>query len=160
MTKVNIEEIDEVRERTIDAQSMEDWKNSAKLNLFMVERLWNEVKKMRRDGFEEVLLQSAWEAKEMSTMNNDLDLLKYKLKTLLKDSILQVSFTKADGTLREMKCTLKSTLVPDSAFLSADERERTHTVPENVLPVWDIEKSAWRSFRIDRVHDYVVTRKE
>lgn len=97
---------------------------------------------------------------KVKTSKQDLEILKYRLKTLLKDNILDVSFTKVDGTLRNMKCTLKPTLLPDSAFLTADERERSYTVSEDVLPVWDVEKNAWRSFRIDSVHDYIVTRKE
>lgn len=91
---------------------------------------------------------------KVKNMTEDLEILKYKLKTLLKDNIVEVSFTKADGKLREMKCTLKNTLLPEQT------ESKGKVFPENVLPVWDIDKNAWRSFRIDRVHDYITVKNE
>ena len=82
--------------------------------------------------------------------NDDLAILKYKLQTLLKDNIVEVTFTKVNGDLRTMKCTLKSTLLPERLTESKGK-----IFPENVLPVWDIEKNAFRSFRVDHVHDYI-----
>jgi len=82
--------------------------------------------------------------------NDDLAILKYKLQTLLKDNIVEVTFSKVNGDLRTMKCTLKSTLLPERLTESKGK-----TFPENVLPVWDTEKNAWRSFRVEHVHDYI-----
>ena len=73
-----------------------------------------------------------------------------KIKETLIDSICDVRFTKVDGTVRDMRCTLKAELLPD-----AGESEETtkKTVNESVLPVWDLDKKAWRSFRVDSVID-------
>lgn len=69
------------------------------------------------------------------------------LKTMLRSSIVEVSFTKADGTERVMKCTLQSDMITPSE----KKTERTKPVNEEILNVWDVEKDAWRSFRLDAV---------
>ena len=58
-----------------------------------------------------------------------------------------VRFTKADGTERAMQCTLQpDVIVPYEKV----DKESTHTksVNEDLVSVWDIEKDAWRSFKI------------
>ena len=92
-------------------------------------------------------------------MNDDHKILKHKLQTLLRDNIVDVSFTKVDGTLRTMKCTLKGSIVPYPTK-EWSEHVSNKLVPENVLPVWDTEKNAWRSFRVDSVHDYMIVKLE
>ena len=67
-----------------------------------------------------------------------------ELKEKLQDNELTVVFTKKDGSLREMRCTLKSDVVPEtkgSGIVRTDD----------VLSVYDVENSGWRSFRIDSV---------
>jgi hypothetical protein len=69
--------------------------------------------------------------------------------SVLTFDVAEVTFTKNDGTERLMKCTLQKSIVPAST-----KEEGTTTVRkinEQVLPVWDIDKSAWRSFRVDSV---------
>jgi hypothetical protein len=69
------------------------------------------------------------------------------LKVLLHDSKVTVVFEKKDGTLRTMLCTLKD--VPPY-------ERKTETVRaenEEVLSVFDLEISEWRSFRIDSVRE-------
>jgi hypothetical protein len=66
---------------------------------------------------------------------------------ILQKHVADVAFTKVDGSERVMRCTLKSDLVP----APVDKPERNRTVNESVLPVWDIDKNAWRSFRVDSV---------
>jgi hypothetical protein len=67
-----------------------------------------------------------------------------EIKKILQHSIANVTFIKADGTQREMICTLMEFLLPDLVGTNARRSQ-------DVLPVWDMEKQAWRSFRIDRV---------
>lgn len=94
--------------------------------------------------------------------------LKSKLKTLLQSNIVEVTFTKKDGTDRTIKCTLDPVKVPQKVDPDAgkplEEREwrevKHRETPEHLLAVWDLENNAWRSFRIDSVLDYIVTRKE
>jgi len=62
---------------------------------------------------------------------------------------VKVSFTKKDGSLREMICTRVMDLVPDDEHPKDDNKE--HEQNPDVIPVWDLEKEAWRSFRVDSV---------
>lgn len=74
--------------------------------------------------------------------------------SLLKENILSVLFTKKDGEKRSLVCTLREDVIPkDMAPLGNTERK----VNDQTVPCWDIEKKAWRSFRIDAVieHDVV-----
>lgn len=66
---------------------------------------------------------------------------------ILRNNEVDVTFTKADGTERVMKCTLKEGV----AIPHEKTTERVKEANENILPVWDIEKNAWRSFRIDSI---------
>lgn len=53
----------------------------------------------------------------------------------------------SDNTVRKMKCTLINENIKD-----ADRRDIiTKVKDKKVLSVWDTEKNAWRSFRIDNV---------
>lgn len=74
---------------------------------------------------------------------------KNELKENLTNSIAEITFTKNDGTIREMLCTL----MPDY-FLSSEMPSEPH-VPrkqnDEVLSVWDMNKNAWRSFRLDSI---------
>jgi hypothetical protein len=57
-----------------------------------------------------------------------------------------VEFTKADGSVRELIGTLNKKVVPAT--------DRSRTPSEEVLVLFDLEKSQWRSFRIDSVTSY------
>jgi len=60
---------------------------------------------------------------------------------------LFVNFEKADGTLREMRCTLKD--VPE--YERKTENDKPRKKAEGVMAVFDLDKQEWRSFRIDSV---------
>ena len=75
---------------------------------------------------------------------------KADLKLLLTKHILSVNFTKTDGTSRKMICTLREDLVQ----LREKKTTRTKKVNEDVLSVWDVEKDAFRSFRLDSLISY------
>ena len=66
--------------------------------------------------------------------------------TLLREQEVVVDFVKADGDFRSMKCTLNEGL---GAKYSGNESKKRPN-PE-VCVVWDINQSAWRSFRWDRM---------
>jgi hypothetical protein len=68
----------------------------------------------------------------------------------LKSGNVRVNFTKRDGTVRNMRCTLQSTVVP-----VATGAGRANTNP-NVVSVWDLDKSAWRSFDKTAVNEWFV----
>ena len=58
--------------------------------------------------------------------------------------VVKVVFRKANGEIREMDCTLKPEILPETT------QESNHTSGETMV-VYDLDKSAWRSFRLDRV---------
>jgi hypothetical protein len=76
----------------------------------------------------------------------------------LRGSKCQVSFTKKNGEERVMSCTLNLKAVPpedlpkslDSDTSNDSEKE----VNLDVIKVYDLEKMAWRSFRVDSVTDF------
>jgi len=67
------------------------------------------------------------------------------IKEVLSNHIARVKFMKTDGTERVMECTLQESILPKVEEVS------NRPVNEAVLPVWDVEKNAWRSFRIDSI---------
>lgn len=67
---------------------------------------------------------------------------------VLREGPARVVFTKTDGTERTMRCTLKESMLPDQ---STDGIKKAKTINDKVLSVYDLDKSAWRSFRIDNV---------
>jgi hypothetical protein len=67
----------------------------------------------------------------------------------LRDGICKVTFTKKDGTERHMKCTLSEAFMPHIEF-SKDTKAPKPTNKE-VVKCWDLDKDAWRSFRVDSV---------
>ena len=80
---------------------------------------------------------------------------KYELKQQLQGGIATVVFEKADGTLREMRCTLLAEYLPAPA---TPQLLQENAKPENpnVLAVWDLENGGWRSFRMDSIKSIAV----
>jgi hypothetical protein len=72
-----------------------------------------------------------------------------------------VSFVKADGSVRDMNCTLNWELIPADKHPkgpstgSVDgivrESKQRKEPDEHSLRVFDVEKQEWRSFRFDRL---------
>lgn len=75
---------------------------------------------------------------------------KTALVEMLYSGIVNVKFTKSDGTERIMKCTLQ-----ESYIQPYDKKtERVKKSNEHTLSVWDVENSGWRSFRFDSVLEF------
>lgn len=64
------------------------------------------------------------------------------LSEILKTNIVEISFTKNDGTARKMRATLKSDMVPEI-------KESTRPTPSDIQVVWSIDDQGWRAFRKD-----------
>ena len=72
------------------------------------------------------------------------------LKGLLKDTVVTVVFTKADGTEREMKATLQESVLPEvQQDFGSDAPVRAKS--KDALSVWDVDANGWRSFRWDSI---------
>lgn len=69
------------------------------------------------------------------------------LKSHLRMGPVKVVFTKKDGTDREMNCTLQEGVVVPHE----NKTDRTKVENDEILAVWDIDKNAWRSFRLDTI---------
>ena len=65
----------------------------------------------------------------------------------LKMGEVRLTFNKKDGTIREMKATLDQKVV--SIFENTTNVKKKRS--SEVISVWDLEKSAWRSVRFDSI---------
>jgi hypothetical protein len=82
-------------------------------------------------------------------MVNTLELDRTSLLAELNTNIVTVKFTKKDGTERVMRCTLQKEFLPAVDTLDEAVSKRNKSV--ETVAVWDLEKEAWRSFRLDSV---------
>lgn len=75
---------------------------------------------------------------------------KEEIVALLQAGVCEVTFTKVNGEIRQMPCTLKSELLPvvDSSKLNEEKTRKQN--PDN-LSVWCTDKNEWRSFKIANV---------
>lgn len=78
---------------------------------------------------------------------------KVKFRQWLHDHLVfgevYVTFEKKDGTVRKMRCTLKEGVIP----VFESNTESTRKKNDGVMAVFDLDKSEWRSFRIDSVKE-------
>jgi hypothetical protein len=74
---------------------------------------------------------------------------KEEIVALLQAGVCEVTFTKINGELRQMPCTLKTELLPvvDNKLNEGKVRKSK----EDNLSVWCTDKNEWRSFRIANV---------
>lgn len=79
------------------------------------------------------------------------------VKSLLQVTEVSVEFTKADGTVREMRCTLNPDKLPPTPVQTGpvdgivkESKQRKAPDPESIR-VFDLDKNEWRSFRFDRL---------
>lgn len=75
-----------------------------------------------------------------------------EMKKELTTNIVSVTFTKVDGSERVMRATLDPQYLPPQVGDSTTTRK----VSTTSLPVWDVDKSAWRSFKVSNVTEFVV----
>lgn len=77
------------------------------------------------------------------------------IREALQTTTIAVEFTKADGTLREMNCTLQPDKLPPDTPGPIDgiikENKKRRPLEADSIRVFDINKQEWRSFRFDRL---------
>lgn len=71
-----------------------------------------------------------------------------ELLEALRSNTVLVSFTKTDGTKRDMKCTLNSEYIPGEALPKSESNRKQSTTS---VAVFDIEKQQWRSFKNESI---------
>jgi len=69
------------------------------------------------------------------------------LLSLLRSEVVDITFTKKDGSKRIMKCTLLESKIPSEKMPKGTEKAKN----DEVVPVFDIENDGWRSFRWDSI---------
>ena len=74
------------------------------------------------------------------------------LKEKLNENVVQIEFTKKDGSNRIMICTRNFSKIPKESHPKEDTNKIAN---ENILKVWDTEKSAWRSVRLDSIQNWI-----
>ena len=95
----------------------------------------------------------------MTLNEKDTKLFKKWLKSHLTFGPVTVVFTKKDGTERVMECTTNLDLVPQEPAhetntdnpIDFPKPKKEKKVNEDVMPVYDLESKAWKSFRWDSI---------
>ena len=77
--------------------------------------------------------------------------LKNEIQSLLKQGLCEVTFTKVDGTVRTMPCTLREDLLPPAKHEDPLSTKKVREVNEAVMVAYCTDKQAWRSFRVENV---------
>lgn len=78
----------------------------------------------------------------------DVDSKNRYLRELLGSNDCEITFTKVDGSVRTMPCTLRAEAMPQQAV---NEHHQTRLYKPETLSVWCLDKSEWRAFRVANV---------
>jgi len=92
------------------------------------------------------------------------------VRGVLEVTEITVTFVKADGTLRDMRCTLNRDFIPTQptrehskapvdGIVREDQEKAALVEPEenHTQKVFDLDAGAWRSFRYDRLKKVTAT---
>ena len=84
-----------------------------------------------------------------------LQITKDELVEKLQNEVVQLIFTKSDGTERHMVCTKNIVHIPEEFHPKTDKvvklDENGNPIETDLITVWDIEKSGWRSFNFSKI---------
>ena len=72
----------------------------------------------------------------------------------LKERTCEVTFTKKNGDVRVMQCTLMEIVLPAAKKDEPLTQKKVRAVNEEVCVVYDVNAPGWRSFRWDSVTDF------
>ena len=74
-----------------------------------------------------------------------------EIMTVLKENVAQVTFTKINGDVRIMDCTLHESHLPSAKEDDPTSEKKVREINEEVVSVWDTKAQGWRSFRVENV---------
>jgi len=83
---------------------------------------------------------------EMKGIPTKDDLLK-----MLRENVVEVTFTKLDGDKRVMPCTLIPSMLPPAKKDEPLTQKKVREISDKVIAVWATESKGFRSFRYDRI---------
>ena len=86
-----------------------------------------------------------------------IDMTNESVKDALHKNIVIVGFTKTNGEARQMRCTLRSDMIPAAPVAEGfDNGTKSKKENPDVQAVWDLDKGAWRSFRFDSLNSVTI----
>ena len=97
---------------------------------------------MNQDGTESLETKIA-EMKGIPTKEN--------LLTMLKEQVVEVTFTKLNGEDRVMPCTLIPSYLPPAKKDDPTTQKKVREISDKVIVAWAVESKGFRSFRYDRI---------
>lgn len=68
----------------------------------------------------------------------------------LRTRTCRVIFKKVDGEERDMRCTLQEAMLPE-IYQGGIEQSKAVQPNDAVIRAWDVNKAAFRSFRVENV---------
>lgn len=83
----------------------------------------------------------------------DLDDRNREIRHLLTEHDCEVTFTKIDGTLRTMPCTLRETAIPSKPAELGSKSSEKRLKALDVISVWCLDKQEWRAFKVANVRE-------
>jgi hypothetical protein len=83
----------------------------------------------------------------------DLDDRNREIRHLLTEHDCEITFTKVNGELRTMPCTLKESAIPARPVDLASKSNEKRLRALDVLSVWCLDKQEWRSFKVANVQE-------
>tara|TARA_B100001113_G_scaffold319097_1_gene287543 strand:- start:1086 stop:1340 length:255 start_codon:yes stop_codon:yes gene_type:complete len=73
--------------------------------------------------------------------------------TALRQSNCRVVFTKVNGEVRDMLCTLEESMLPDLKSKPDDKKRQPN---EAIIRAFDLNKEEFRSFRVENVTSFEI----
>ena len=88
-----------------------------------------------------------------------LQITKDELVEKLQQEVVQLKFTKADGSERLMICTKNIVHIPEDSRPKTEKvvklDENGNPIETDLITVWDMESQGWRSFNFGKVIEIV-----
>lgn len=84
----------------------------------------------------------------------DLDDRRREIKHLLVGHDCEITFTKVNGEIRTMPCTLREAALPPMSVTESKKKQN-----DAVMSVWCLDKNMWRSFKIANVTEIRIIEK-
>ena len=79
-----------------------------------------------------------------------------ELSDQLRNNVCEVIFIQKNGDERVMNCTLMEAHLPTSQTETNGKSKKVEN--KEILVVWDLDKQAWRSFRLDSMVRFSISR--
>lgn len=83
-----------------------------------------------------------------------MDMTPADLTTLLKQHVLEITFTKVNGETRVMPCTLRADRLPPKSISEDSTSNRDRAL--GVVSVFCTDKNEWRSFRFENLKTWKI----